>query len=91
MLNFLRKYLFASKMSLKSAMHQYTIDRVKEKREALNISQGSLSQSLGYADGFVGHCENPKRRDKYNLDHINKLAKFFNCSPRDFVPEKPIE
>jgi len=27
---------------------------------------------------------------KYNLIHLNELAKLFKCSPRDFLPEKPL-
>ncbi|HSZ86300.1 MAG TPA: hypothetical protein VK787_09730, partial [Puia sp.] len=29
-------------------------------------------------------------RAKYNLRHINILADYFDLSPRDFLPEKPL-
>jgi hypothetical protein len=41
-------------------------------------------------DSFVGHVETPNRRAKYNLNHLNALAKLFKCSPKDFMPEKPV-
>jgi hypothetical protein len=34
--------------------------------------------------------ENPKYRAKYNLYNINELAKILDCSPKDFLPEKPL-
>ena len=42
------------------------------------------------ADSFVSNVESLKRRDKYNVNHINQLAKIFKCSPRDFLPENPL-
>jgi hypothetical protein len=41
-------------------------------------------------DSFVGHVETPNRRAKYNVNHLNALAKIFKCSPKDFMPEKPL-
>ena len=38
----------------------------------------------------LGAIENPKHRAKYNLSHINKLARIFQCSPKDFLPDKPL-
>jgi hypothetical protein len=35
--------------------------------------------------------ESPKKAAKYNLNHINKLAKIFNCSPQDFLPVDAFE
>ena len=71
-------------------IERYIIAKVKEKREFLGITQIVLSQKLNMSDSFVGHVETPKRRAKYNVNHINSLAKIFKCSPRDFWPEKPI-
>lgn len=39
---------------------------------------------------FVGHIETPNRRAKYNVNHINALAKLFTCSPKYFLLEKPL-
>lgn len=69
---------------------KYVIQKVKEFRIESGMTQITLSQKLNMSDSFIGHVESPKRRDKYNLKHLNALAKIFKCSPRDFLPEKPI-
>ncbi|WP_232373111.1 helix-turn-helix transcriptional regulator [Pinibacter aurantiacus] len=55
-----------------------------------NISQANLARHLDVSEGFIGNIENPNYRDKYNIKHLNELAKIFKCSPRDFLPEKPL-
>ncbi len=69
-------------------IEHHVIEKVKEQRIKNNISQKELSLEMGFSEGFVGHVENPKRRDKYNINHINILARIFKCSPKDFLPEK---
>lgn len=49
-----------------------------------------LSQKLGLSSSFVSHVESPKRRAKYNINHLNELAKIFECSPKDFWPDKAL-
>ncbi len=71
-------------------IEKYIIAKVKEKREQFGYTQILLSQKLNMSDSFVGHVETPKRRAKYNINHLNALAKLFKCSPKDFMPEKPI-
>ncbi|OJY84651.1 MAG: transcriptional regulator [Sphingobacteriales bacterium 40-81] len=71
-------------------IEKYVIEKVKEKRDAAGWSQILLSQKLSMSDSFVSHVETPKRRAKYNLNHLNALAKIFKCSPKDFFPEKPL-
>lgn len=73
-----------------SKIDRFTIQKVKEMRIAHNFTQIVLSQKLNMSDSFIGHVESPKRRDKYNLNHLNALAKIFKCSPKDFLPEKPL-
>jgi transcriptional regulator with XRE-family HTH domain len=73
-----------------SPIEQFVIDAVKSKRVERGWSQKELSYQLDLSLGFIGDIENPKYRAKYNLNHINELAKVFNCSPRDFLPEKPL-
>jgi transcriptional regulator with XRE-family HTH domain len=69
---------------------QYVINKVKEKRLEKGMSQADLSIKMGFTDSFVSHVETPKRRDKYNLNHLNTLAKIFKCSIKDFLPDKPL-
>jgi transcriptional regulator with XRE-family HTH domain len=72
----------------KTALDLYIADRVKEMRLERNISQAVLAVRLGVSHAFIGVIENPKHRAKYNLQHLNKLAEIFDCSPKDFLPEK---
>ncbi|MFW2477438.1 MAG: helix-turn-helix domain-containing protein [Sediminibacterium sp.] len=73
-----------------SKIDNYIIKTVKEMRIEAGLSQIDLSQKLGMSDSFISHVETPRRRAKYNINHINALAKIFKCSPRDFFPEKPL-
>lgn len=80
----MKKQLVISKIEL------YIIEKVKEKRIEYGLSQLALSQKLEMSDSFISHVESSNRRAKYNVNHINELAKIFDCSPKDFMPEKPI-
>jgi transcriptional regulator with XRE-family HTH domain len=71
-------------------IEQYVIDTVKSRRIELGISQKEIAYQLDVSLGFIGNVENPKYRAKYNLNHINELAKILECSPKDFFPEKAL-
>jgi DNA-binding XRE family transcriptional regulator len=77
-------------MGKEADIEKYVIDRVREMRIKREISQASLAQSLGVSEGFIGNVENPKYPEKYNLRHLNEIAKIFKCSIKDFFPEKPL-
>ena len=70
-------------------IEQFVIDTVKEKRMGRNFSQAYLAHQLNVSNGFIGKVESPKYQAKYNLNHINELAKIFQCPPTDFLPPKP--
>ena len=74
---------------MKSKIDIYVISKAKEKRLAKNWSQLDLANELGMSAGFIGQAESHKYPTKYNIQHINLLAKVFNCSPQDFLPKKP--
>jgi transcriptional regulator with XRE-family HTH domain len=71
-------------------IENYVIDSVRSKRISKGISQKELAYSMEVSIGFIGNVENPKYRAKYNLTHLNELAKILECSPKDFLPEKPL-
>jgi len=73
---------------LHTKIEQYIINQVKTKRIEKGISQKELAYLLDVSIGFIGNVENPKYRAKYNINHLNELAKIFECSPKDFLPEK---
>lgn len=75
---------------MRSAIDIYVIDKVKEKREAHGMSQEQLSIEAGFkSNGFVGQVESPKYAKRYNIQHLNKFSVIFQCSPKDFLPDKP--
>lgn len=54
------------------------------------LTQAVLAVKLNVSDAFIGQAENPHHKSKYNIYHINELAKIFECSPKDFIPQEPI-
>jgi transcriptional regulator with XRE-family HTH domain len=75
--------------NLKTHIEAYVINKVKEKREKLNLSQSELAVRLDVSNGFIGQVESSKSPSKYNLNHLNQLAVIFDCSVKDFLPDKP--
>jgi len=77
--------------SLKTHIEAYVIQRVKEMREAQNLSQSELAVRLNVSNGSIGQAESSKSPSKYNLNHLNSLAIIFKCSIKDFMPEEPFK
>ncbi|HTB52673.1 MAG TPA: helix-turn-helix transcriptional regulator [Ferruginibacter sp.] len=75
--------------SPKSAIELYIIERVKERRIELKLSQADLAFKLGVSYGFIGQVESKKFPAKYNMEHLDRLAFIFKCSPKEFLPDKP--
>lgn len=69
-----------------SQIEQFVIDRVKQMRIERGISQAELANKLDVANSFIGQAESSKYRTKYNLNHLSKLVKIFNCGYSDFFP-----
>jgi len=68
-------------------IEQYVIDRVKEKRIEAGLTQAVLSVAMELNPKFVGNVERPKTDDKYNINHLKKIAEILGCSMKDFFPE----
>lgn len=79
-----------AKKILKSKIDLYIISQVKKLRENEDIQQDDIAIHLNVSPGFISHVESPYQRAKYNTSHLNELAKLFKCSPKDFMPEKPL-
>lgn len=52
------------------------------------ISQTTLAKMLEVSTGFIGQVESKNNSAKYNLNHLNQLAKIFNCSLAKFFPDE---
>ncbi|HVZ25370.1 MAG TPA: helix-turn-helix transcriptional regulator [Sediminibacterium sp.] len=79
-----------SKQIKKSDIDWFIVNRVREIRLEKGLTQTDLAVHLGLSVGFIGHIESPNFIAKYNTVHLNTLARLFKCSPRDFLPEKPL-
>lgn len=66
----------------------FVIKKVKEFRTEKKVSQAELSDSIGVSLGFIGKVESFKYNSKYNLNHINKISKALEISPRDLLPKQ---
>jgi transcriptional regulator with XRE-family HTH domain len=76
--------------NLKTKIDWYIISQVKEIRIQQGIEQDDIALHLNVSTGFIGQIESPNFRAKYNTSHLNELAKLFKCSPKDFIPDKPL-
>ena len=71
---------------MKSAIDLFVINKIKEKRKELNISQRGIADILGCSAGFIGEVESAKFVSKYSIHQLFLIAKEFECSPADFFP-----
>ncbi len=74
----------------KTKVDLFVIEKVKEKRIGLGMSQADLAYALDMSVGFIGKIESPNYPTHYNVKHLNDLAKVLKCSPQDFLPKKPL-
>lgn len=73
-----------------SKIDRYIIDKVRERRLELNITQVDLSLRLEKSDKYISQFESYKTGRRYSAFMINEIAKALDCSPRDFWPEKAL-
>ncbi|KAA6301297.1 hypothetical protein EZS27_024855 [termite gut metagenome] len=75
---------------MKKEIDLYTSNIMREKRLKNSWSQQKLADQMGVCRIFINDIESVRKPEKLNLYHINLLAEIFDCSPREFLPEKPI-
>lgn len=73
-----------------SKVDKYVIEKVREKRHQKGLSQSQLAFELDMATSFIAMIESGKYDKKYNVQHLNEIAKILECSPKDFQPAKPL-
>ena len=79
------------KKIMKTEIELFIINKVRELREREKIGQKKLSMELKLSSSYVGNAENPYYKAKYNLNHLNELAKIFNVPFSYFFPENHLE
>ncbi len=86
-------FLFYVNLTMHESLEEierYVISKVKKIREEKNITQEQLSLSINKNITFISQIEAPSKKAKYNIIHLNLIAKALNCSPKDFWPDKPL-
>lgn len=71
-------------------IEQFVIEKVRQLRNQKNISQADLAFAIGVSVGFIGKVESLKYNTKYNLNHINNIAKALEISPQELLPIQAI-
>lgn len=74
-----------------AGIDQYVIDFIRRLRMDRSLLQEDIASILGTTKAFISNAESSNHRAKYNLRHVDKLADYFDLSPRDFLPEKSLQ
>lgn len=67
------------------------IQLVKTIREKRGFTQDDIADVLKVTRGYIGQVESPNFSSRYTIDQLNSLALFFQCSPKEFMPDSPIK
>jgi transcriptional regulator with XRE-family HTH domain len=73
-----------------SAIDKYVIEQVTKRRIEKGLSQSQLAFELNQSNGFIAKVESGKYGKKYNVYHLNEIAKVLECSIKDFFPNNPL-
>lgn len=76
--------------TLKSGLELFIVGVVKSRRKYLNKTQEDISKVIGVSVGYIGQIESEKSKSMYSYHQLNELAKFLDCSPKDFMPAEPV-
>lgn len=74
-----------------SKIDRYVIQKVKERRKSLGLTQGDIASALDVSTSFITQIESDKTDARYNLRHLNELAVVLKCTLYDLLPEKPFK
>ena len=66
------------------------VSLVKSRRSKLNRSQSDIANLFGLTRGYIGQIEMKSHPSMYSYDQLNELAKYLECSLKDFMPENPL-
>lgn len=76
---------------MKSPIEIFVGEKVKEYREQRKWSLRYLGDCLNVHHSFIDRCEDRNEDVAFNLDHINTLARIFECKISDLLPTFPLE
>ena len=70
---------------MKSKVDLFVINKIREKRKELGVSQRGLAAILDCSPSFIGQVESDKFDIKYSVHQVFLIAQFFDCSPISFL------
>ena len=76
---------------MKSAIELYVSQKAKQSRNQRGWSIRYLADCLNVSHTFIENIESISSSKAYNLDHINALAKIFECEIYDLLPKFPLD
>lgn len=76
---------------MKSTIELYISQKAKEFRNQRGWSIRYLADCLNVSHTFIENIECMDTNKAYNLDHVNSLAKIFECKIYDLLPEYPLD
>lgn len=74
-----------------TSVEKFVIEAVRRRRETLNITPKELSLKVGLNGDWVNKVENPRKREKYNLNQLHEIARALDCKLADLFPEPLLE
>ncbi len=78
------------KVAPKTNIELKIVKLVKARRNKLNRSQSDIAKLIGVTRGYIGQIEMERYSSMYSFDQLNELAKYLECSMKDFMPEAPL-
>lgn len=76
---------------MKSAIELYVSKKAKEHRLAKGWSLRYLADCMNVSYTFTKNIEAPENNEAYNFDHVNVLARIFQCSLWNLIPKHPLD
>ena len=76
---------------MSTVIEQYVIDKIRKMRIDSNMKQREFADAINLSHGYVGDIEAGRKGAKYNINHLNEIAKVFKCSLWDLLPQYPLD
>ena len=80
----------AKEVTPKTKIELKIVDLVKTRRNKLGRTQSDIAKLFGVTRGYIGQIEMQSSSSMYSFDQLNELAKYLDCSMKDFVPKNPV-
>ncbi|WP_059026115.1 helix-turn-helix transcriptional regulator [Gabonibacter massiliensis] len=75
---------------MRTPIEEYVVNKIKKLRNEFGMSQKEFGDAINLSSGFIGDIEAGREGAKYNLNHINEIAKVFKRSLHEFLPKNPL-